>query len=61
MLLIDPRQAALDAHPDYVDMKQRFATATPAQLQTYVQNTVTDLASAKTLLFKILLLIQRIP
>jgi hypothetical protein len=52
---------ALEADADYQDIKERFLGASPAQLKTYVQNNVIDLASAKTLLVKVLLYIQRIP
>lgn len=51
------RCAAIKTDPLRVDLLQRIKTATNAQISTYVDSNVTDLASAKTLFKKILLLI----
>jgi hypothetical protein len=55
------QQVDIEGDADYWDLRDRFQSASPAQIKTYVQSNVTDLASAKTLLIKILLCIQRIP
>jgi hypothetical protein len=45
------------ADTDRQDLVNNIAKKTPAQIKTYVQNNVTDLASAKILMAKILLLV----
>jgi hypothetical protein len=42
---------------DLADLASNIQTATPAQVRNYVINNVTDLASARLLLTKILLLL----
>jgi hypothetical protein len=42
---------------DFQDLLSKIQAATPAQVKTYVANNVTDLASARLLLTKILLLL----
>jgi hypothetical protein len=51
------RLNALFDDDDFRDGIARLKGATPAQIKNYVQNNVTDLASAKVLLAKILLLL----
>ncbi len=50
--------SAKQADTDYQDALARLKGATPAQIRTYVQNNVTDLASAKALLAKILIFLS---
>lgn len=52
------RPATIRRDPDAQDLLDRLSTATPAQVKAYVQANVTDLASAKLLLAKILLLLS---
>ena len=54
------RKATFLSDTDYQDLLNRLASATPAQIKNYVANNVTDLASAKMLMTKILLLISLI-
>ena len=51
------RVAQFLADTDRQTLLANFLTATPAQIKTYVNNNVTDLASAKVLLQRILLLV----
>lgn len=53
------RQKALTDDADFKDLFNRIQTATPAQIKAYVQNNVTDLASAKLLMAKMLLLLGK--
>jgi hypothetical protein len=53
----DIRIAAWLADVDRQNLVQQIANATPAQVKTYVNNNVTDLASAKVLLMKLILLV----
>lgn len=57
----EDQQAMLrEADADYRDIIDRLHATTPVQIKQYVQNNVTDLASAKVLLAKILLLLTRL-
>jgi hypothetical protein len=51
------RQNTFYADIDIQDLLSKIQAATPAQIKTYVTNNVTDLASARVLLTKMLLLI----
>jgi len=56
-----PTQIRVDefnADADRIDLLNRLRSATPAQIKTYVTNNVTDLASARVLLMKILLILS---
>jgi hypothetical protein len=57
------RLAALDSawatDVDRLDIISKLKGASPTQIKNYVQNNVTDLASAKTLLSKVLLLLSK--
>jgi hypothetical protein len=53
------RKAGLNADTDYLDFVSRLQGKTAAQVKTYVQTNVTDLASARLLLAKVLLYIAR--
>lgn len=52
------RDQAFKADIDLQDLLTRLTAATPAQLKNYVNNNVTDLASARVLLMKILLILS---
>lgn len=49
------REDALLADADRQDLIGRLATATPAQIKSYVDSNVTNLATAKTMLAKVIL------
>jgi len=51
------RRDQFTADTDLQDLLARVQAATPAQVKTYVNTNVTDLASAKILLAKIILLL----
>lgn len=51
------RRASIQTDPVRVDLLQRLAGATPAQIDTYVDNNVNTLADAKTMFKRILKLI----
>jgi hypothetical protein len=51
------RAAGIRTDAGRIDLLQRLRSATPAQVGAYVDNNVTDLAGARALLKKILLLI----
>jgi hypothetical protein len=53
------RKAGLNTDVDYLDFVSRLQGKTAAQVKTYVQNNVTDLASARLLLAKVLLYLAR--
>jgi hypothetical protein len=53
------RKAGLNTDTDYLDFVSRLQGKTAAQVKTYVQNNVTDLASARLLLAKVLLYLAR--
>jgi hypothetical protein len=53
------RLAEISSDVDLTDLQDRMRSATAAQIKTYVQNNVTDLASAKVLFAKILLLLAK--
>lgn len=53
------RIVEFEADSDFSDLLNKIKDATPAQIKTYVQNNVTDLASAKVLFAKILLVLGR--
>jgi hypothetical protein len=53
------RLAEISADVDLSDLRDRLRSASAAQIKTYVQNNVTDLASAKVLFAKILLLLAK--
>lgn len=53
------RQATLDADAARADLLTRLRSATPAQLNAYVDAQVTDLASARTMLKRILLVLAQ--
>lgn len=44
------RRATMDAEADQSDLLQRLRTATPAQIDTWLTNNVTNLAQARTVL-----------
>jgi hypothetical protein len=50
--------STIAADANFQSLIGNFMTATPSQIQTYVNNNVTDLASAKALLAKILVIMQ---
>jgi hypothetical protein len=52
------RAETFNVDADRIEMLDRLRSATPAQIKTYVQNNVTDLASAKVVLAKILLILS---
>lgn len=52
------RRDALAADTIRADLLDKLQTMTPAQIKTYVTNNVTDLATSKTLLAKILLILS---
>lgn len=52
------RREAFDADTTRQELLAQLQASTPAQINTYVNNQVTDLASARTLLKKILLVIS---
>lgn len=52
------RNEAFNADVDLQDLLARLTAATPDQIKTYVTNNVTDLASARALLMKILLILS---
>lgn len=58
------RLAALDSSwatdPDRLDIVSKLKGASPTQIKNYVQNTVIDLASARTLLGKVLLVLSKV-
>lgn len=51
---------AMAQDTNFTDLQSKLANATPAQVATYVNNNVTDLASAKVLLTKIILVLAYI-
>jgi hypothetical protein len=51
------RREAIRTDPERVDLLNRLRTATAAQIRTYVDNNVTNLASAREMLKRILILI----
>jgi hypothetical protein len=51
------RVALLQSDLTLIDLRDRLTSATPAQIIAYVDSQVTDLASARTLLKRILLLL----
>jgi len=51
------RKSSFDADATRADLLARLRTATPAQINTYVDANVTDLASARALFKKILLVL----
>jgi len=51
---------AIAADANLQDLQQKLINATPAQITNYVNNNVTDLASAKVLLTKIVLVLAAI-
>jgi hypothetical protein len=51
------REAAFATDADRIDLLNKLLAATPAQIKAYVQNNVTDLASARVMMMKILLLL----
>lgn len=51
------REQTFVADTDRQELLNQLLTATPAQIKNYVNNNVTDLASAKILLSKIILLL----
>lgn len=51
------RVVAIRSDSGRADLLNRLKTATASEIKTYVANTVADLASARTLIAKILLLI----
>jgi hypothetical protein len=53
------RAVGLNSDSAYLDFVSQLQGKTAAQVKTYVQNNVTDLASAKLLLAKVLLYIAR--
>lgn len=54
------REAAFNADTVRMDLLDRLRTATPTQINTYVDNQVTDLASARTMFKRILLVLSQI-
>lgn len=52
------RIAGIHSDADCQELTNRLAGASAAQIKTYVQNNVTDLASAKVLLAKMLLVMS---
>lgn len=53
------RDAAMASDVDRQDILAKIATATPTQIKNYINNNVTDLASAKVFLMKLTLLVAR--
>lgn len=51
------RERAFLSDADRQEMIDRLTTATPAQIKTYVNNNVTNLAGAKTLLAQLMLVL----
>lgn len=51
------RVIGIRADAERAELLNRLKTATPAQIRTYVNNNVTDLASAKLMMARILVLI----
>lgn len=47
------RTETFNADPDRVDMLQRLKTATPAQIDSYIEANVTNLAQARSFLKKL--------
>jgi hypothetical protein len=56
---IEVRWASFDADATRADLLARLATATPAQINSYVDTNVTNLAEARTLLKRILLVLVK--
>lgn len=54
---VEIRRTAFDADVTRADLLARLRAATPAQISAYVDNQVTDLASARALFKKILLVL----
>lgn len=57
MVAAQATSVSIPADANYKDLVSKLKGATPAQIQTYVTNNVTDLPSAKVLLAKILLIL----
>lgn len=59
----DPKKQSRDdlivGDPERQDLVDRLRSSTPAQIKAYVQNNITDLASAKTMIARILLILAR--
>lgn len=53
------RNAALDADTDRQNILQAIKGASPAQIKNYINNNVTDLASARTMLIRLALLVAK--
>lgn len=54
------RQATLDADATRADLLTRLRTATPAQINTYVDANVTNIADARTMFKRILLALAQV-
>lgn len=52
------RVQSFDADSDRQELLNRLRSATPAQIKSYVTSSVTDLASARSLLTKVLLVLS---
>jgi hypothetical protein len=53
------RNAAFDADVDRQNMVSAITNATPAQIKNYVNNNVTDLASARLMITRLTLLVAK--
>jgi hypothetical protein len=53
----DVRIASLHSDAALIDLRKRLTSATPAQIGAYVDNQVTDIASARALLKRMLMLL----
>lgn len=58
--VLNTRKEAIDTDTTRLDLLTRLRNATPAQISAYVDNNVTDLASARALFKKILLVLSEI-
>ncbi len=56
-IIREQRKATFDADATRQELITQLSTATPAQINTYVNNNVTDLAGARALFKKILLVL----
>lgn len=56
----EERQAAFDADATRADLLERLRNATPAQINTYVDSNVTNLADARALFKRILLVLAQV-
>jgi hypothetical protein len=54
------RNDAIRTDPDNVAMIERLRSATPDQIRAYVNTNVTDMASAKAMMARILVLLSRL-